>query len=393
MSTKRCLLSFYRKVRPLWIQQSFDIFLARHYNTNYKREMDSNTETVGKKPGPLPRWQSFLSDLTPRLPPKPHYETVGERPCMSFGPQSISRIFLKNLLGHGDDSRLVRDHVNYKITNKLTLQGTQGAEDKLWKRTASGRDTHRGDGEHFEKHRRTMSSADTKAKSLNQPDDLSRSVSRWTLEMFSRYVDFEEHIEQLLIDTDRVDDQSGEMNKIVQETMDMFNASNTNPALENVLATEADVRIHLSTILRKMCPELGLTLRTESQIELSYLPTCKFDFLFLTRGGKPVGCMEAKTPSTMNSRAFAQAVVELLVLQQLAYQHDVDISTVPLFNVLSDGQRFVLMQVRGEKLRLEYVSKDGENVLKVRTTKVMEALSKLIKMTLNNIENPELQTS
>ncbi|XP_041364900.1 uncharacterized protein LOC121380168 [Gigantopelta aegis] len=186
------------------------------------------------------------------------------------------------------------------------------------------------------------------------------SGSNWTLEMLSRYMNIEEHIGQLLIDTDRVDDQSGKMNKIVQETMDMFDASNTNPELENVLATEADVRIHLSAILRKMCPELGLTLRTESQIELGYLPTCKFDFLFLTRGGKPVGCMEAKTPSTMNSRAFAQAVVELLVLQQLAYQHDVNISTVPLFNVLSDGQRFVLMQVKGEKLCLEYASKTGK---------------------------------
>ncbi|XP_041362640.1 uncharacterized protein LOC121378505 [Gigantopelta aegis] len=288
--------------------------------------MDSNTETVRQTTGPLPRWESFLSDLTPRLdlPPKP-YKTVGKHSGMTFG-QSISKIFMTNLLN----------------------------------------DDHSG-------------------------DDLSLSGSKWTLEMFSKYINFE-HIDQLLIDTDGVD-QSEEMKRIAQKTMDMFCAPNTNHSLENVLATEADVRIHLSAMLREMCPKLGLILKTETQIVLNCLPTCKFDFLFLTRGGKPVGCMEAKVSSTMNKKAFVQAVVQLLVLQQLAYQDDVDISTVPLFNVLSDGQRFVLMQVRGEKLCLEYVPKTGKNVLKVRTTKVMEALCKLIKMTLNNIENPGIQTS
>ncbi|XP_041363178.1 uncharacterized protein LOC121378888 [Gigantopelta aegis] len=230
-----------------------------------------------------------------------------------------------------------------------------------------------------------LKAAEPKSKPMRRPlfqiDDRATSVSKWDLSMLSKYIEFED-VEKLNVNIDEVD-QSEEMENIIQGTLNMLQTSSMKPKLGDVLHKEENVRMFLTAILQKVCMERKFGFRTEEQINFKYMPTCKFDYLFRTREGKPIGCMEAKTCSSMNSKAFAQATIQLLVLQQLACKHDVDISTVPVFNILTDGQRFVLMQVMGDKMYLEHVSKNGEEVLKIRTTQVMESLLKIVEMTLS----------
>ena len=318
----------------------------------------------------LPQWQRFLSTLTPCLHPKPVYKSVDK--SISFGPPSISRLFFtkinaklfSNLGDHHANSLLKYCHKNRIIDLDISPNILYDSD------TYSGIIS------------QTLSFASIKHKHQNQSDNLSKSVSKWTLKMISKYIDLEDYVEELVIDTNG-SDFSREMAGVTQETLNMFHTSYEKPALQDVLSTESDVRIFLTAVLRDLCPKLGISLRTEERIQLVHLPTCKFDFLFLTHDGKPIGCMEAKRASAMNHKAFTQAVLQLLLLQQMAWRNDVDISTVPLFNILSDGHRFVLMQVKGDTLCLEHASNGDDDVLKIRTSKVMEALFDLIKMTMN----------
>ncbi|XP_041364993.1 uncharacterized protein LOC121380232 isoform X2 [Gigantopelta aegis] len=216
-------------------------------------------------------------------------------------------------------------------------------------------------------------------------DHRAKTLTKWDFWMFSSLVNFEDDVERLMVQTKSLDVSvaSEEMNTAIEESLHLLQTSHTQPVLEDVLYKQSHVRILLTAILQKVRMRLKFGIKTEEQVDLKHLPNCKFDFLFHTHDGKPIGCMEAKTSSGMNNRAFAQATIQLLVLQQLACKHDVDISTVPVFNILTDGQRFVLMQVKGDKLYLEHVSKNGEEVLNIRTTQVMESLFNLFEMTLN----------
>lgn len=148
-----------------------------------------------------------------------------------------------------------------------------------------------------------------------------------------------------------------------------FNSySNFSRQMISITSIEAGSRLVLDALLVPLCSALGLHLEVEKNINYSFLPNCKFDYC-IRKEEQIIGCVEAKNVKSLSDSSVAQAILQLMILQTTLMQTEtsnVDISTFPVFAIVTDGHRFIYIQLKGSSLGFEH---DGD---KLRIRKVKE---------------------
>ena len=126
--------------------------------------------------------------------------------------------------------------------------------------------------------------------------------------------------------------------------------------LISITNIEAGSRLVLDALLIPLCSALGLQLEVEKSINCNFLPNCRFDYCIRKRE-HIIGCVEAKSVKTLSASSVAQAVLQLMILQTTLMQTNapnVDISTFPVFAIVTDGYRFIYIQLKGSFLGFEH---------------------------------------
>jgi hypothetical protein len=123
----------------------------------------------------------------------------------------------------------------------------------------------------------------------------------------------------------------------------------------SITSIEAGSRLVLDALLVPLCSALGLQLEVEKNINYNFLPNCRFDYC-IRKGEHIIGCVEAKSVKTLSASSIAQAVLQLMILQTLMQTEtpNVEIPTFPFFAIVTDGYRFIYMQLKGSSLGFEH---------------------------------------
>ncbi|XP_046343674.2 uncharacterized protein LOC124124531 [Haliotis rufescens] len=199
-------------------------------------------------------------------------------------------------------------------------------------------------------------------------NDRSTSVSSWTLPMMCKHINFRADV------SDWGNDQSDAIisehdwkvrceEKILQDCRTEAR-NNYDKGIERSTPTknirdltETDVRYIVDGMISPLLDQLHLRRNTEETIDMDPFPNCRLDYILKTAQDIPIGAIEVKRDSTLDKTAYAQAVIQLLILQQWAYKKGVpfgaDMTRVPIVNILTDGERFMLLKIKGEKLFVE----------------------------------------
>jgi hypothetical protein len=126
--------------------------------------------------------------------------------------------------------------------------------------------------------------------------------------------------------------------------------------LKSITSTETGSRLVLDALLVPLCSELDLQFEVDKNINCNYLPNCRFDYC-IRRGERIIGCIEAKSVKSLSGNSVAQAVLQLMILQTTLMATEtpkVNISDFPLFAIVTDGHRFIYMQLKGSTLGFEH---------------------------------------
>ncbi|XP_067668695.1 uncharacterized protein [Haliotis asinina] len=202
----------------------------------------------------------------------------------------------------------------------------------------------------------------TERKTVN---DRSTSVSCWTLPMMCKYIDFRRDVSRWLrgnIEKDRPTFQKNsiESKHSYYSGIERFTSDQSTRSM-----TEAEVKHIVFVMICPLLEQLELRMNAEETIDMGCMPSCRLDYVLKT-GGIPVGAIEVKCKDSFDENAFAQAVIQLVVLQQWAYKKGlpfhVDMTQVPIVNILTDGERFVLMKLEGEKLYVQKTKPRGHSL-------------------------------
>jgi hypothetical protein len=112
----------------------------------------------------------------------------------------------------------------------------------------------------------------------------------------------------------------------------------------------------LDALLIPLCSALDLQLEVDKNINCNFLPNCRFDYC-IRKGEHIIGCIEAKSVKSLSDSSIAQAVLQLNILQTNLIATEtskVDISKFPVFAIVTDGHRFIYMQLKGSYLGFEH---------------------------------------
>lgn len=203
--------------------------------------------------------------------------------------------------------------------------------------------------------------------SPNKKDDIDKPCSQWKIELFARYFDFENCVEELNVEIS--DDHakfSADLGHMVSEfkrrvsialSADKHHkrSEEGTPNFASLCRTEMGTRLILNEILFPLCSFLDFSVEIERNVDCLYLPNCRFDYRIFDKDGEIVGAVETKSAGSLRPDAVAQAVIELCILQteRLTKTKDSAKLNTPLFNVLTDGVRFVFIVLKGNKLHFE----------------------------------------
>ncbi|XP_046550291.1 uncharacterized protein LOC124260083 [Haliotis rubra] len=194
-------------------------------------------------------------------------------------------------------------------------------------------------------------------------NDRSTSVSCWTLPMMCKHIDFRRHVFRWSRDHSKEDQSS--LEETLLQAKDGYKNSirriTRNKSTRSM--TEADVKHVIFVMISPLLEQLGLTMNAEETINMDCMPSCRLDYI-LKFDDIPVGAIEVKCAGSFDENAYAQAVIQLVVLQQWAYKKGrhihVDMIEVPIVNILTDGERFVLMKLKREKIYVQKIKpKEG----------------------------------
>jgi hypothetical protein len=126
--------------------------------------------------------------------------------------------------------------------------------------------------------------------------------------------------------------------------------------LTSITSTETGSRLVLDALLVPLCSALDLQFEVDKNINCNYLPNCRFDYC-IRKGEHIIGCIEAKSVKSLSDTSVAQAVLQLNILQTnliATETPEVDISKFPVFAIVTDGHRFIYMQLKGSSLGFEH---------------------------------------
>ncbi|XP_062602360.1 uncharacterized protein LOC134264071 isoform X2 [Saccostrea cucullata] len=234
-------------------------------------------------------------------------------------------------------------------------------------------------GDKYSVHRRRARNTLTKsARIANKKDDFDLSCSKWNIVLLSRYFCFKDCVEKLAL-RENTDNGEGDLDRLIEDFMYRMTIASSN-VKQNVEKTEETLnfislcnteigaRLVLNEIMFPLCAYLGLSIEIEKTVDCVFLPWSRFDYRIVNSDGDAVGAVEAKSAGSICQESIAQAIVQLCVLQtEHLVKKDTDqVVNTPLFNILTDGIRYVFIVLRGKKLQFEQV--DGRvSVREVRS--------------------------
>ncbi|XP_062605276.1 uncharacterized protein LOC134267076 isoform X2 [Saccostrea cucullata] len=234
-------------------------------------------------------------------------------------------------------------------------------------------------GDKYSVQRRRARNALTKsARIANKKDDFDLPCSQWNIVLLSRYFCFKDCVEKLEL-RENIDNREGDLDRIIEDFMYRMtiassnfkqNVEKTEETLNfiSLCNTEIGARLVLNEIMFPVCAYLGLSIEIEKTVDCVFLPKSRFDYRIINSDGDAVGAVEAKSAGSLCQESIVQAITQLCVLQtEHLVKKDTDqVVNTPLFNILTDGIRYVFIVLRGKKLQFEQV--DGRvSVREVRS--------------------------
>ena len=228
----------------------------------------------------------------------------------------------------------------------------------------------------------SVDSRDDNTDTPSKKNDMDIPSSKWSISKLAEYFIFENcvtKIEMLTTFSSYPNDiyemvQKGILRRLqIVKSIDLKDKkydsySNFLRQLMSIVNIETGSRLVLDALLVPLCSALGLQLELEKTINCNDLPKCKLDYC-IRKGEHIIGCVEAKSVNTLSNSSIAQAILQLMVLQKTLLRTEtptVDISTFPVFAIVTDGHRFIYIQLKGSSLGFEH---DGD---KLRIRKVKE---------------------
>lgn len=206
----------------------------------------------------------------------------------------------------------------------------------------------------------------------SQKPDMKMPGSAWNLDMLAKYfsLDVAHYVKSDHDMLTQPDNKKADDNKEIQEILESLGISAEEVIISrtglhllqyHVSLSEYSVRMILDSLLRGICrqariedairlypDDFEIILRPQHSMKRQGLPTNIFDYVLITSSRLHpqhfVGIIEVKKPDTMDKKAVAQLVIQLMSL--LTATEDPD-STC--FGVLTDGYRFLFA----------YANKDG----------------------------------
>jgi hypothetical protein len=227
-------------------------------------------------------------------------------------------------------------------------------------------------------HVEEASESDEIINPTSMENDIKKPSSSWKISDIEKYIRFDDCVIKIKMPT-KVPSNLEKIYEEVQTTMRRhlkivkgsdLKQRGQNSGLIYIMQlisktrTEIGTRIMLDVLLVPLCSALDLQLEVEKTINCDFLPSCRFDYC-IRKGEHIIGCIEAKSVTRLINKSIAQAVIQLIILQTLLLQPQtpkVDISEFPVFAIVTDGHRFIYMQLKGSSLGFEH----DEGKLKIR---------------------------
>ncbi|KAK3084273.1 hypothetical protein FSP39_010912 [Pinctada imbricata] len=189
--------------------------------------------------------------------------------------------------------------------------------------------------------------------------DIDTPCSKWKMDLFSKHFDFDSTVSPLSIQAisspqiDAIGVQiKEEVMKRCKIMIDKISEEATNDFFKGMRSNETTVRILLDAIFLTLCSSLGYNIEVAKNIKSTILVPCVFDYRILHKGNV-IGSIEAKSSEGLKKESIIQAVLQLTILQAEIIQRGAE-SPPPLFNIVTDGVRFIFIQLKGEKLGFEH---------------------------------------
>jgi hypothetical protein len=208
--------------------------------------------------------------------------------------------------------------------------------------------------------------------------DMDKSCCDWSISNIAEYFNVVDCVDNLEIPTDLTSFQE-DFYEMVQTDIRCRSeiargielAESTYPYYSDlfrimipITSTETGSRFVLEALLVPLCSSLDLKLEVGKSIYCNFLPNCIFDYC-IRKGEHIIGCIKAASVKRLTSDSVAQAILQLIILQTTLMEtatSTVVISAFPLFAIVTDGHRFIYMQLIGSSLRFE----NGRDQLRIR---------------------------
>ncbi|CAG2205302.1 unnamed protein product [Mytilus edulis] len=202
----------------------------------------------------------------------------------------------------------------------------------------------------------------------SKKSDIDKSCSKWTIPNIAEYFDFDKSVRKIEMPTyfaigaEKVSEniQLELIQKLqVFKSVQIHKSKQNNDKeiishLKSLTATECGSRLVLDSLLIPLCASLGLNIEVDKNINCNFLPNCRFDYC-IAKGDKLIGCVETKSIKSLNDSAVAQALMQLLILQTNLLRVDDPLTTkCPLFAIVTDGHRFVYIQLQESVFKFEH---------------------------------------
>jgi hypothetical protein len=204
----------------------------------------------------------------------------------------------------------------------------------------------------------------------SKKNDIDKACSKWNVSNIAEYFSFDDCVTEIkmptmfLLDLDdiyeMVQNDICRRLKIVKGIDLKARKRNLDSELlmqlKSITSTETGSRLVLDALLVPLCSELDLQFEVDKNINCNFLPNCRFDYC-IRKGEHIIGCIEAKSVKSLSDSSVAQAVLQLMILQTTLIATEtpkVDITDFPLFAIVTDGHRFIYMQLRGSSLGFEH---------------------------------------
>ena len=208
--------------------------------------------------------------------------------------------------------------------------------------------------------------------------DMDKSCSTWSISNIAEYFSFDDCVTKIKMPT-RFSPYPDDIYEMVQKDIrcrseivrgidlkerKMNSYSNFLRQMISITSIETGSRLVLDALLIPLCSALNLQIEVNKNIDCNFLPNCRFNYC-IRKEEKIIGCIEAKGVKSLNANSIAQVVIQLIILQTTLMATEtpkVEISDFPVFAIVTDGHRFIYMQLKGSSLGFEH----NRDKLKIR---------------------------